>query len=1162
MKINQLHLFAFGGFTDVTLDFSSPIPGLHVVYGPNEAGKSTALRGLLALLFGFPTRTPDNFLHAYSQLLVGGSLLGSDGSEFFLRRRKKMKNDLFDVQDNPLNAEVLTPFLRGLDQETFSRMHGIDHERLVQGGQGILEQQGEVGQALFSAGTGFASIRNVLSALEQEADLLFRPRSSKTELGQALIHYKELQTRMRQCILSSSDWKKHHQALTLAQSRYQDLTLEYRELARNVRVLEQLRQALPYIAQLQDVQEKLQALGTVQVVPEDFLQHRLELEEGIRLSRVELDGLWARHKTCLTRLAQLQPDAAILEHADLIEDLQQRLGEYRKAQTDRPRLEGQRISYKTEASRILHVIRPELPLEQVDILRPVLAKRKAIQALEQEYALANQALLQSQKQVREVGEELKRLHKERDELSQHDDVHTLAQSVALAHKAGDLDLRAREIKTELEQRKKHAASCLQSLGLWSGAMEALPGLAVPLEETIAGFAADLDRVEEQVKEVERDKKHLESEHKTLMREMQLLEQGSNVPELAKLHQYRKRRDQGWQLVQRAWLGYEDVDHEAHSFDPVRPLAKAYTASVVDADEFADTMYKEAERIQKYTALTARLKSVRQEQEAYLQKQQELAQGKAELLDQWQHLWRKSDIHPLSPREMQAWLDKLEIVRALARDIIRLEKEVQDQEERRQEMIGLLYASLVLPVQENLSFTLVLHQAEIQLEDLRKIHSAREALVGVVHEKERFLAQCQFQENEARKVLQGLQEHWESVMDKLGFPPATQPGEASDHIEILQKMFVALDEAHTLEARQKGIDRDAQNFEISVRELAEKLELQEESQDLGFLVTRLKSRLQHALREQAVQEQQHDEIVTLEKEISDFQARQKAEEEGLELFLAQIGVSTVQESIVVEERWHRSQVLRARMDELDATLASIAQGKTVADLKALALTWEGQDLDGHIQTLQESLEQLEPEMQTLAEDIGREKHELSQMDGADSAARLNEDLEAELSKISRITQNYIQTMVAAFVLRQEIEHYRQQYQNPLLAKASDIFQTLTLGSFVTLRTDLDESDRPILLGVRSHDQRVPVEGMSSGTRDQLYLALRLASLVQQAELSGPMPFIVDDVLINFDENRIQATLQVLAELGEQFQIIMFTHQAIVRDFAANLGRDDRVFIHHL
>jgi len=132
----------------------------------------------------------------------------------------------------------------------------------------------------------------------------------------------------------------------------------------------------------------------------------------------------------------------------------------------------------------------------------------------------------------------------------------------------------------------------------------------------------------------------------------------------------------------------------------------------------------------------------------------------------------------------------------------------------------------------------------------------------------------------------------------------------------------------------------------------------------------------------------------------------------------------------------------------------------------------------------------------------------------------------------------------------------------LAKASDIFQTLTLGSFVTLRTDLDESDRPILLGVRSHDQRVPVEGMSSGTRDQLYLALRLASLVQQAELSGPMPFIVDDVLINFDENRIQATLQVLAELGEQFQIIMFTHQAIVRDFAANLGRDDRVFIHHL
>ncbi len=57
-------------------------------------------------------------------------------------------------------------------------------------------------------------------------------------------------------------------------------------------------------------------------------------------------------------------------------------------------------------------------------------------------------------------------------------------------------------------------------------------------------------------------------------------------------------------------------------------------------------------------------------------------------------------------------------------------------------------------------------------------------------------------------------------------------------------------------------------------------------------------------------------------------------------------------------------------------------------------------------------------------------------------------------------------------------------------------------------------------------------MSSGTRDQLYLALRLASLEHQHE-SGPLPpFIVDDILINFDDARSAATLRVLAGLAEK------------------------------
>ena len=72
MGFLDLELQAFGPFTGVTLDLSHD--GLHIIYGFNEAGKSSALRGIHAALYGIPERTDDNFLHDNKRLRVGASL--------------------------------------------------------------------------------------------------------------------------------------------------------------------------------------------------------------------------------------------------------------------------------------------------------------------------------------------------------------------------------------------------------------------------------------------------------------------------------------------------------------------------------------------------------------------------------------------------------------------------------------------------------------------------------------------------------------------------------------------------------------------------------------------------------------------------------------------------------------------------------------------------------------------------------------------------------------------------------------------------------------------------------------------------------------------------------------------------------------------------------
>jgi uncharacterized protein YhaN len=81
-------------------------------------------------------------------------------------------------------------------------------------------------------------------------------------------------------------------------------------------------------------------------------------------------------------------------------------------------------------------------------------------------------------------------------------------------------------------------------------------------------------------------------------------------------------------------------------------------------------------------------------------------------------------------------------------------------------------------------------------------------------------------------------------------------------------------------------------------------------------------------------------------------------------------------------------------------------------------------------------------------------------------------------------------------------------------------------------------------------------MSDGTRDQLFLAFRLASLESYCRAAEPLPFVADDVLVHFDDERSRATLDLLAEFASVTQVLLFTHHAGVRDMGAALASEGR------
>ena len=96
---------AVGPFSGTALDLSAGHEGLHLIYGPNEAGKTSALRAISHLLFGFPHLSSDNFVHPNDQLRVGGTLRHSNGEELEILRRRGRSNTLRAADDSSVVSD-------------------------------------------------------------------------------------------------------------------------------------------------------------------------------------------------------------------------------------------------------------------------------------------------------------------------------------------------------------------------------------------------------------------------------------------------------------------------------------------------------------------------------------------------------------------------------------------------------------------------------------------------------------------------------------------------------------------------------------------------------------------------------------------------------------------------------------------------------------------------------------------------------------------------------------------------------------------------------------------------------------------------------------------------------------------------------------------------
>jgi uncharacterized protein YhaN len=1144
LKILNLQMIAYGPFTNWSLDLSKGLEGLHLIYGLNEAGKSAALRGLKALLFGIDERTTDHFVHEYSKLRVAGRIRHSDGRELAIVRRKGRSKTLLAPDDSVLDERILEAFLGGVGPEAFSRMFGIDHHELAQGGKDIVSGKGDVGESLFAAAIGGFGIHAILEPLENEAANLFSKGKPVKSVKSWLVEYQEAVKEAKEASLPSREWEEHTRLLKEAGDQKTRLSEELGRRNAELRRLERIRDALPYLSRRKELQKQRAQMGEVLLLPIGFSERRRKNDEVLDRAKQEREGANKKLAELESRLQAIKLPEALIDEAGAITRLHQSMGSYTKSMQDLPKRIGEAEQLEAEAAAILKDVHPGAAAEFAETLSIGLAKKQSIRELGGRYEALSQMLQQSKKSADSLRKKLAKARADFGKAEARRDTSPLRDLLKRMQRSGDLEAALSRLRSDVSKETEQAEIELNRLPLWTESLEALEVVPVPADETISRFEAGWNEFEQTLKSRSSALADLQTEESDLNEKIISLELTRAVPGESDLAQARTRRQTGWNLVRMAWLEGRKEKEEIEAFAGAESLDKAYETSVHAADEVADRLRMEADRVAQHAAWIAQRDRTREQVNRVNEEIRNLTTRKDGLKAEWRELWLALGIDPLSPEEMRNWIQKQRLLVHRAERIRSFKSEVRDHEAHIQELqreIRSVIDHIGQPQPgAGLNLNALIDHCQSLLEMIEAANAARQQLESGIHDLESQVTEVEEGSQKAELNLQEWQDKWTEAVKELGLAGTDSPAIAGLLLDKIQEFADKSKKAGGLRDRIEAMQRDAKAFGGDVRNLAARVAPELQSSPPDFAVKELAERLTQGRADQATMRELQEQQLEQQRLWSGAEKKIGAADEELQKICALAGCWDPEKLDEIENRSNRARQIDEDVNTVSQQLLAFAGGGTVDDLAMEAEKIDPDTLPGEIAVRREEQERLKGELSTVEQGIGRETAELAHMDGSSRAADAVEKAQSSLARIRAGLERYAGLRLASIILHGEIERYRAAHEGPVLKRASDIFAALTVGSFVGLRTEFDDNDRPLLVGARASGEKVGVEGMSDGTCDQLYLSLRLASLENHLDAHEPMPFVIDDILINFDDSRAEATLKVLAELSRKTQVIFFTH----------------------
>ena len=1131
MRLNKLHLSKYGMFSGEVLDFGERVsgkPDFHIIFGLNESGKTTSMEAWLDFLFGIKRGSPYGFKHSTAMEIL--ATLENDNTLVEYKRIRKTKDSLRDMDDEVVSESVLNALLGGYTRPDYEILFTANDQTLEKGGNEILASKGDLGKLLFSASAGMADLSERLEELQKNNDQFYKKGTSKNLLKQIKDELVDLKGEWQEKDKGAAEYKvlirNYEEAqgnLDLASKTLGTCKTELTQVGRKI-------DALRWVGSLSDIQDELRDFKELPTAPQNWRKILDDWGQELIETNGRFEQLTKEIKRMENKLSTNVIDETALDLESRVFNTKALEASYKSVIKDLPRRTDQKNELRAEVLNLTG----RLGLEYSDdgsLKLPDTATIGLVRDLMQENSGIEVNYCAAREELGKATEEVDSIMAQLDQAGDLDQEIVTIESILLEIRKNDPRTLLQNTSKDILDIEGEIESGLQDLLPWKGDYHVLQDLSCPSKQEIGLKQKQFEETNREFREAKARRGNLEQEIRKI--ENSLNEMESEEVTLEDLAESRNRRENRWAEHKNTLdiATAEQFELAMRSDDQIATRASDQKASKVVR---SDRQAKIKELYDRLDLEKQNCMNLEKEIETQIAARNSMFASVPGL-----ESMQTTD-------EFINWLEHRNETLGSVRKLQSLQTKrnyFEEEEKRLQNTLTHALKEAKIDCKDHWNLETLVSTAENLIERHKAIKSLRDQLLRAeVDHRARLKV---FREAETNKSKWSGQ--WEKACKRTVFGETTIPhvSEMKEIITTLDKLIPTVSDLNRMMRRIESMKVDENRFTQKVRELANELGI--EGDDILKLWNSVEEHVQNNLRthsenknikvelENRIEEKQglKEDITRINKSIAEFGER-----------YGEKNLDAIKNCCYRAERYQDLKSEEKKiLENIRETMELPTKQEAVDQVKGLVLS----DLESEKETLEIKLNECEREREEKLSIQSEAKRELEAVSGDDSVARIKEYHENLLIDLQEKLRTHLKNKYGIIALEHAIRKFRDTHKSEMMTLASQIFSKISCGNYKSLGTTM-ENKKEILTVEPKEGGTMFSQNLSKGTRFQLYLALRIAGFYEIIKSNQSAPFLADDILETFDNERTAEALQVLEEMGKRCQVIYFTHHEHILDIA--------------